>query len=181
LQEAPKPSSSSSSSSSSSFSSEDDALLQRLKDELKAAMKGKQPDLVSILKPLLSEHQLASKNSTAGLAGSAAVSLLSLVRKHLARRTEAAKQYSDAQREDLAQKEHKEAGFLQRFLPKQMEEEELRGIVGEVVNAARGKGVDGKKLMGSVIREVKEVVGGKAEGAKIKEVVEKVIKSLEGK
>ncbi|PWN21813.1 GatB/YqeY domain-containing protein, partial [Microstroma glucosiphilum] len=146
-----------------------------LKDELKAAMKGKQPDLVSILKPLLSEHQLASK-SAAGAAGSAAVSLLSLVRKHVARRTEAAKQYTDAQREDLASKEHKEAGFLQRFLPRQMDEEELKGIVGQVVDAARGKGIDGKKLMGSVIREVKEVVGGKAEGAKIKEVVEKVIK-----
>lgn len=157
-------------------------------------MKGKQSDVVSTLRvtsrsllaapslrsppvfsrspaqSLLSDHQYALK---AG--GGAVTSLASILQKAITRRKDSAQQYTDAKRPDLAEKEHSEASLIQRFLPKQMDESELKTIVEQAVSAARGQGIEAKKLLGVVMKEVRGRVGGGAEGKRLKEIVERVL------
>ncbi|CAO1613407.1 unnamed protein product [Parajaminaea phylloscopi] len=153
----------------------DNAVLERLKDELKAAMKGKDTHVASTIRSILSEYQYAAKASAAGAAGSG---ILTLIQKAIAKRKDSAAQYVEAKRQDLADKEHSEASILERFLPAQMNEGEIKAAIDEAIakvkKTAEG---DGKRLLGAVIKEVKTAVGeGRIDGKTLKEAVEKAMK-----
>ena len=81
----------------------------------------------------------------------------------------------------MADKEHSEASLIERFLPTQLGEQELRTIVEQAVGVAKGQGVEAKKLLGVVMKEVKGRVGGKADGKRLKEVIEGVVGKGDGK
>lgn len=131
---------------------------------------------VNPVQSLLSDHQYATK---AG--GSSGSSLTSILQKAIARRKDSAEQYIAAKRQDLADKEHSEASLIERFLPTQLGEQELRTVVEQAVGAAKGQGVEAKKLLGVVMKEVKGRVGGKADGKRLKEVIEGVVGKGDGK
>lgn len=100
---------------------------------------------------------------------------MSIIQKAISRRKEAAEQYSSADRHDLAEKEHKEASLIEKFLPAQLGEGELKTIVEEVYKGIMGQGIDGKKIMGLVMKELKDKVGGAADPRKMKELVDAVL------
>lgn len=120
---------------------------------------------------LLSEHQYAQKQQ-----GGTPSTLLSILQKAIGRRHEAAEQYTSANRPDLAEKERNEASYIGKFLPQQLSGEELRDIIGQAVNAAKGQGVETKKLLGAVMKEVRGRVEGRTDPKGLKDVVDEVIR-----
>lgn len=93
-----------------------------------------------------------------------------------------AKQYRDsittyrgAGRDDLVTKEQSELDVLLRYLPEQMNEDEVRAIVTAVAEEVGVTGPGDKgKLMGKLMSRVK----GKADGAVVNSVVTELLESL---
>ena len=103
---------------------------------------------------------------------------MSLVQKAIARRSEAAEQFKSANRSDLADKETSQASLLEKFLQAQMKDEDLQKLVKEVAEKLKAEGVDTKKLLGGVIKQVKEQAEGTVDGKRLKETVDDILKKL---
>ncbi|HIP46623.1 MAG TPA: GatB/YqeY domain-containing protein, partial [Campylobacterales bacterium] len=88
-------------------------------------------------------------------------------------REDSASQFKEAGRDDLYEKEMKEAEILKVYMPKQLSEEELT----TVINATIAKlGASSMKEMGMVMKAVNEEVGSSADGKTISNLVKDLLK-----
>ena len=97
-----------------------------------------------------------------------------IIAKEVKKRAESAKVYRDNSRPELAEQEENEAEVLKQYLPEQMDEAELLAIVEQKVAEL---GATGPAAMGQVIGEVKAVVGNRADGATIANIVKSKLNS----
>ena len=123
-------------------------------------MKAGERERVHALRLIVSELQKAAKDS-----GGDEVEVLQRERK---RRLEAAEAYRDGGRTELAAAEEREAEIIQAYLPEQLSEHELRGIVGDVVAET---GASSPKEMGRVMSLVMPRVKGRADGKAVSALV----------
>ncbi|OGU62665.1 MAG: glutamyl-tRNA amidotransferase [Ignavibacteria bacterium RBG_13_36_8] len=88
------------------------------------------------------------------------------------KRKEAIEQYQNAERNDLAEKEERELQIIQSYLPKQLNEDELKNEIKKIaVEIGTSKKEDFSKLMPVAIKALK----GRADGKMIKETVEIIL------
>ena len=107
---------------------------QRIETDVKAALKAGEKEKLSTLRMLLGEI----KNERIRRGGEVdETGFVSLVRKAIKQREEAATQYRAGQREELATKEEAEAKILAAYLPAQVDEGQIRAAIAELV-ASRG-------------------------------------------
>lgn len=96
-----------------------------------------------------------------------------LIKKGIKQRREAAEGFEKGGNKAMAEKELNEIKILEAYMPAQMSEEELKGIVKEVAKVmSAGPSVFGK-VMGAVMTKVK----GKADGTLVSKVVKEVLGS----
>ncbi|MDD4995959.1 MAG: GatB/YqeY domain-containing protein [Patescibacteria group bacterium] len=96
--------------------------------------------------------------------------VLELIRREAKKRNEAIELYKQGNREDLVVKEKKEIDILKRYLPTEISEEEIKTVILEVIKEiGAGERQDFGKVMGLAMSRLK----GRAEGDKVKELVEK--------
>jgi uncharacterized protein YqeY len=86
---------------------------------------------------------------------------VAVVQKAVKSRQDSASQYDDAGRAELAEKERAEIAVLEAYLPAQLSEEDVRGIVSGLVEelGAAGKGDIGKVMKAVMARHRGEVDG----------------------
>jgi uncharacterized protein YqeY len=87
-----------------------------------------------------------------------------LVTGAIKRRREAAEQMRAGHREELAEKEDREAAILQAYLPPQLGEEEVRGMVREAIAGGAGD-------LGGVMKAVMPRTKGRFEGKELNRIV----------
>jgi uncharacterized protein YqeY len=138
-------------------------LKDRLNDDLHSAMKGRDELTTSTLRMALA----AVRN--AEVAGTAARDLsddevLAVLTKEAKKRREAATAFADAGRTDQAAKERSEGDVLDRYLPKQLTDEEVAGLVADALAAG---GFAGKAQMGPAMKAAQAAVAGRAEGGRV--------------
>jgi hypothetical protein len=92
--------------------------------------------------------------------------------KEAKKRREAAAAYTGAGRGELAAQEEAELAVLEAYLPKQLTDDELEGIVREAVT---GSGATGMPQMGLAMKAANAAVAGRAEGGRVAAVVKKVL------
>ena len=97
--------------------------------------------------------------------------ILKIVVSSIKKRKDAAQQYKDAGRSELAEKEEAEITFLEKYLPKQMSEDEIKEIVQD---ACSGVDISDKKNFGAVIKKVMEKTKNKADGKLVNDIVKAV-------
>ena len=144
------------------------ALKQRITDEMKAALLGGDRfvgETLRNLKAAILNEEVATGKREEGLDDNA---IEKVIAREVKKRNESAKLYRDNARPELAEPEEREAEILQKFLPEQLGEEELRVIVAEKIAAL---GVAGPQAMGQVIGAVKQQVGNSADGALVAQLV----------
>ena len=144
-------------------------LFETIQKDLTEGLKGKNEAVVSTLRLLLSEIHNRQIEKQAELTDEDVVGVL---RKEVKKRQEAIEAYEKCGRQELADKEKQELEILSKYLPQEMSPQELEKIVKEVINevGVQGPG-DFGKVMGVVIGRVK----GRIDGAKVSEVVKKLI------
>ena len=97
---------------------------------------------------------------------------LKLLQKLVKQRKDSAALYSEQGREDLAQPELAQMAVIEKFLPKQLTEEEIiaavKGFIADV-------GATTAKDMGKVMGVASKALAGKADGKLISEIVKKLL------
>jgi uncharacterized protein YqeY len=84
------------------------------------------------------------------------------------KRKESILEFEKGKREELVEKEKKELEILQKYLPEQLSEEEIKGMVKEAVGKVGAKDL---KDMGKVMAELMPQVKGKADGNLVSKIV----------
>ena len=142
-------------------------LLQEVKSDVTAAMKAGDKERAGALRLVVSELQKAAKEGSGG----DEVQVLQRERK---RRLESAKAYREGGREDLATVEEREAQLIDSYLPEQLSDQELHGIVGDAVAEL---GASSPKEMGKVMAIVMPKVQGRADGRRVSDAVKELLTS----
>jgi len=143
-------------------------LKELLDADLKQAMRAKNALETSVLRMAKSAIQYKAVEPNAKPLGDA--DILEVLRKLIKQRKEAAEQFRQANREELASKEESEILILQRYLPKPLDAEELSQVVHKAIAEL---GVSGPKSFGLVMKKVVEQLQGRSEGKAISEEVKK--------
>jgi hypothetical protein len=139
------------------------SLLEQVKTDTNAALKAGDRERVQALRLVTSELQKAHKDAAGSEADEVAV-----LQRERKRRLESAEAYAEAGRDDLAANERREADVIEAYLPQQLSDDELHGIVGDVVAET---GAASPKEMGKVMSMVMPRVQGRADGKRVSAVV----------
>ena len=131
-------------------------LVDTVKHDLVAAMKAREADRVGALRMVLSELQKSAKE---GRGDEQAV-----LRRERKRRLESAAAFRDGGREELAEVEEAEARLIEVYLPAEMPEAELRGIVRESIAET---GASSPKDLGLLMKATMAKVQGRADGKRV--------------
>jgi uncharacterized protein YqeY len=133
------------------------ALLARLQGDLNSARKSQDKAGTLLLGTVLSEI----KNKKIELRRDPTdEDVVDVLRKSIKRRRESIEMYTKGNRSDLADKESAEAAALEKYLPAQVSEDELRAAVKAAI-------AGGAKQIGAVMGKVLPQFKGRADGSTI--------------
>lgn len=140
-------------------------LRTQFNDSLKDAMRAKDQRAVSTIRMILAglkDRDIAAR--TRGVTdGIDEAEILSMLQTLVKQRNESAGLYDQGGRPELAQQEREEIAVIERFLPKQMSEEESAAAIDAIVAEL---GASSIKDMGKVMAELKVRHAGQMDFAK---------------
>lgn len=149
------------------------SLKQQIDTDIKNAMKAKNKEELQALRSIKSMILLAEseKGAEVSLSQDAEMKLLMKAAKQ---RKESADTYKSNGREELANAELLELEVIERYLPKQMSEEELSEKLKEIIQKV---GASGPQDMGKVMGVATKELAGKADGKMISQLVKQILTS----
>ena len=118
-----------------------------------AAMKARESDRVGALRLLLSELQKSAKEGDGDE--------VAVLRRERKRRLEAAAQFRDGGRPELAEREESEAQLIDGYLPAELDDSELDALVEDAIAETSAAG---PQDMGKVMKAVMGKAEGRADG-----------------
>jgi uncharacterized protein YqeY len=128
-------------------------VIEQVRTDMTSAMKAGEKQRVGALRLVLSELQKAAKEG--------GDDELAVLRRERKRRLEAAEQFRDGGRPELAEQEESEAELIQGYLPAELSDAELDAIVAAAIAET---GASSPKDMGQVMKAVMARAGGRADG-----------------
>ncbi|MEM6912123.1 MAG: GatB/YqeY domain-containing protein [Verrucomicrobiota bacterium] len=133
----------------------------KVMEDMKAAMKAKDAVTLTVLRALKS----AVKNAAIEKGGAGAEltdpEVTAVIRKQVKQRQDSIESFEAAGRAELAEKEKREIGVLEGYLPQALSEAELSQLVEEAIAEA---GATSIKDMGAVMKLANGKAGGRADG-----------------
>ncbi|MFL5742830.1 MAG: GatB/YqeY domain-containing protein [Flavisolibacter sp.] len=146
-------------------------LEQKVMAEMKDAMKAKDEANLRGLRAIKAEIIKAKTEPGAGGEINADKEI-SLLQKMMKQRRESLQIYQQQNRADLAQKEQEEIAVIERFLPKQMDSEELRSELKKIISET---GASSPADMGKVMGAATKKLAGRADGKTISALVKEML------
>ena len=141
-------------------------LTDRIKDEMKAAMKGGDKARLAVIRLILAAIKQVEVDERIVLDDARTLQVLD---KMLKQRRESIRQFSDAGRTDLVAQEEAEVVVIQDFLPQALSDSEIEALVKSAIVES---GAESVKDMGKVMGLLKGKMQGRADmsvvSAKIK-------------
>ncbi len=98
--------------------------------------------------------------------------IIEVVSSEIKKRKESILEFEKGNREDLVAKEKKEIEILEKYLPEQLSEEEIKKLTKEIIDKTEASG---PKDMGKVMGELMPKVKGKAEGGMVSRIVKELL------
>jgi uncharacterized protein YqeY len=135
-------------------------VLEQVQDDARTAMKARERGKAQALRLVVDALQQDAK-----LGKGDEIAVLQRERK---KRVEAAEAYEGAGRAEQAAGERFEAELIEDYLPAQLSDEELDGLVAAAVAET---GATEQKQMGQVMAALKPKVGGRADGKRVSTAV----------
>ena len=143
------------------------SLQEQVMNELKTAMKVKDPIALESLRAIKSALLLAQTEK--GASGSLTEGdELKLLQKLVKQRKDSATIFQEQGRQDLAEPELAQAAVIEKFLPKQLDEAEIIKVVERVIEQTAAQSM---KDMGKVMGIVSKELAGQADGKTISTIV----------
>ena len=136
-----------------------------VKEQINIALKAGDKIEVSVLRMLLSE--IKNKRIEERVDDLPEEGVNALMQKMAKRHKESIEKFKEGERDDLVEKETSELAILEKYLPEQISEEELKKIVYEAIART---GASSMKDMGRVMSDVMAQVKGRADGSAISRI-----------
>jgi len=142
-------------------------LKEKLQTDLTQAIRSRdelQSGTIRMLLAAITNEEVAGKAAKV-LSDAEIITVLSREAK---KRREAVEAYTQAKREDLANKEMAEAAVIAQYLPKQLSEDEIKKLIQEAIASTGATGPSG---MGLVMKQLQPKIAGKADGGLVSALV----------
>lgn len=142
-------------------------LKEQIVADMMAAMKarGSELDALRMLKADIMKYEVSGADKVA-----TDEVVLDILKRSVKQRREAAEGFEKGGRPEMAKKELDEIRVFEKYMPEQMNEDEIRKVAQEVISQSSAGPGDFGKVMGMVVGKTK----GKADG----NLVSKVVKEL---
>jgi len=142
------------------------SFLDQLTQDMKAAMKQKDKERLSVIRMLKASLQNESIKLGKDLSDDEALTVLS---RELKQRKDSLQEFEQAGREDLAEKTKSEIEVVKAYLPEPLTDEQLANVVAETIQEI---GASSKADMGKVMQALMPKVKGRSDGGKVSRLVQ---------
>ena len=142
---------------------------QKIEADLKEAMKAREKERTETLRMILAEIKNCEIKDGQRVGEE---SFIALIKKATKQRREAAEQFRNGDRLELAEKEERELKILEPYLPLQIGEDEIRTAVQKVIE---DKQLSGPSGMGQVMQAIMAQFGGGADGKLVNQIARELL------
>lgn len=149
------------------------SLENQIMAEMKDAMKAKNEGVLRALRAIKAEIIKAKTDPGAGGVIDEATEQ-KFLQKMMKQRRDSLEIFEKQGREDLAVKEKEEMAVIEKFLPKQLDEAELKEIIKKIISET---GAASAADMGKVMGLASKQLAGKADGKTISNIVKEILSS----
>ncbi len=143
-----------------------------INQDLKEAMFAKDRQKLAALRAIKAALLLEKTGGSVGDAEIPESVELKLLQKQVKQRRDTAKIYSEQNRPELAEEEEYQAAIIEKYLPEQMSEEEVKAVVEKVI---ADTGASSMKDMGRVMGMVSKQLAGKADNKTVSILVKQLL------
>ena len=142
-------------------------LLERIKDDMKQAMRDRAKDRLKPIRLILAAVKQQEVDRRVTLED---VEVLAIIDKMVKQRRDSIEQFDKAGRDDLSTIERFEIEVIQGYLPAQLTEQEITEMVAEAIATS---GAEGMRDMGKVMGILKPKMQGRADMGKVSGLVKR--------
>ncbi len=145
------------------------ALLEKIRQDLKEAMKRGDKERLSALRMVLSNaknRQIEKKEALDD------AEIVRIVQGLIRQSKDAISQFRQGNRADLVKKEETFISVCQAYLPEQLTEKDLTALIKDTIEET---GAIGVKDMGKVMKVVMPKVAGRADGKRVNQIVRAIL------
>jgi hypothetical protein len=143
-------------------------LEQQIQEDIKAAMKAKDAVAMAAVRAVKNEI-LLFKTAEGGSKDVTDGDVMKMIQKLIKQRKETAQIYVENGRQELADNELAEANVMERYLPKQLSNEELEARIKEIIAETGATSIkDMGKVMGVATKRLAGVADGRAISTAVK-------------
>lgn len=146
-------------------------VLDQLNQDMKDAMKAKDRESLTTIRMIKASIQNEEIDKGRELTADEEIAILSREKKQ---RLESLDEFKKADRSDLVEKLEAELKVVNKYLPEQLSDEEVRAIVSETIAEV---GAESMKDMGTVMSAVMPKVQGRADGSQVNSLVREMLSS----
>lgn len=140
------------------------SVIEQVRGDITTAMKSGEKERVVALRLILSELQKAAKDGSDDE--------LAVLRRERKRRLEAASQFREGGRPELADREQEEAVLIETYLPAELDDAALDELVHAAIEQT---GASSPRDMGQVMKAVMASAGGRADGRRVSDRVREAL------
>jgi len=137
----------------------------RIHSEMKAAMRAKDKPRLGVIRLMQAEFKRIEVDERIELDDARVLAVLD---KMVKQRRDSAKQYEEANRQELADQEHFEITVIADFLPKALTDDEINTHINDAILSA---GASGMQDMGKVMGILKPTFQGRADMGAISKLI----------
>lgn len=145
------------------------ALKQKLSDDLKQAIRGRDKLRSSVIRLIMAAIKNAEIAKQASLDEA---DILGIITKEARQRKESIEAFRQGDRQDLVAQEEAELAILKEYLPRQMSRDEIIAYARKVIDQV---GAQGPRDKGKVMTQLIPQLKGKADGREINAVVTELL------
>ena len=145
------------------------SIKDRLQEDWKAALKTKDKFTANVISTAKSAVLLVEKTDNRKLEDDEVITILA---KEVKQRRESMVEFEKGNRQDLVDQCKAEIEILLKYLPQQLDEEEIRKII---IESAEQVGANSIKDMGKVMSVVRPKVVGRADGKLVSQIVKEYL------
>tara|TARA_B100001013_G_scaffold267349_2_gene169044 strand:+ start:431 stop:880 length:450 start_codon:yes stop_codon:yes gene_type:complete len=147
-------------------------LQERLLDDMKDAMRQRQPERLSVIRMIRAKIHNEEISKGSELDDETVTEVITRMAKQ---HRESIEQFRNGNRPDLVEKEETELATVMEYMPAQMSSEDISNLVAQVIKEVSATGPSDKgKVMGKLMPQVR----GKADGNQVNTVVTTMLSAL---
>jgi len=144
-------------------------LIEKIQTDLKSFLKNHQTAEVVTLRFLLADCQNVKIDKRRELSDEETIEI---IQRQIKSHSDSITAFEKGGRPDLVAKEKREAEILQNYLPRQLTDEEINGLIKETLQEV---GISDKKEMGKVMGAISPKLKGRADKGRVARLLSKIL------